>query len=189
MFVRVVILTDRRMTGTAARPNVCLLAQMLNHLRYRVMMMVAVASALLAGSLFVTIVVRRRRFGCRRVATVDAALRDALRELAGEAAVIEPVPVAQQPVVGAVRAGHTGRGVLVERMEPVVALEQQIALMVRRERIRRMLMVRTGVREILMVRLVLVDVVQIVRKVAGSSVVMMVRWRTRTLQRTTPCAL
>lgn len=53
-------------------------------------------------------------------------------------------------------------------MEPVVALKQQIALLVRADRVWVLLVVGTRVCEVLMVRLILVDVIQIVWKVPGS---------------------
>uniref|UniRef100_A0A2M4D170 Putative secreted protein n=1 Tax=Anopheles darlingi TaxID=43151 RepID=A0A2M4D170_ANODA len=139
-----------------------------------VMVLIATLAVLIVVSLLLLfLVLAHRGFRGRRMTTIDAALRDALGELTREATVIEPVPISKKPLVRAVRARNARRttAVLVERVKSVVPLEQHLALLVRGNRVRYMLVVGTGMRKVLMVRLVLVDVVQIVRKVAGSVMV------------------
>lgn len=141
----------------APRPNVHLLPKVLDQLLNRVMMVVATAArrsdptapiarptALLGR--------RRRRW---RISTV-------LAQALNKARIVKSAPAVLVSV-------HTGR-VLVHRMGTVL-LEEGTPIAVRQQRRQFVLLIRPRVRKILVVRLVLVDVVEVVWKV------LVRRWR------------
>lgn len=135
----------------APRPNVHLLPKVLDQLLNRVMMVVATAArrsdptapiarptALLGR--------RRRRW---RITTV-------LAQALNKARIVKSAPAVLVSV-------HTGR-VLVHRMGTVL-LEEGTPIAVRQQRRQFVLLIRPRVRKILVVRLVLVDVVEVMWKV------------------------
>lgn len=140
-----------------AGPNVGLLAQMLQHFRDRMMMVNLVVIPMMMGLLLVG--ARRQR---QVAAAVEATLGEAGRELPGKTAIVKPVAMSEVavllvPVVGSV-------GVLVQREEGLIALEEHISVVIRGYCCTVRLVIPAGVGKILVVRFVLVDIVEVVRE-------------------------
>lgn len=139
-------------------PNVGLLAQMLQHFRDRMMMVnLVVIPMVMVGLLLVD--ARRQR---QVAAAVEATLGEAGRELPGKTAIVKPVAMSEVavllvPVVGSV-------GVLVQREEGLIALEEHISVVIRGYCCTVRLVIPAGVGKILVVRFVLVDIVEVVRE-------------------------
>lgn len=103
---------------------------------------------------------RQRRLG---LIAIDAALRDARGKLSCKASVVKSVAM---PEVASVRLipVETERlidsiGILVQRMEGVIALKEQVSVSIREYCWTFRFVIPTGVGKVLMIRFVLVDII------------------------------